>query len=171
MSRILTETRVGKWQFDVTSMNAGMMDILVRRSLISTYVSPETGAYIQEFEDGDGHWTGIFNNYYVIGYNSRLVSEPEAPKHWENLLDPGGKGGSPSIGKNTSGMRRCLRRVAGRKLKVYEGTGQTANTIAQRSHTHGPVDFCRRVPCGPGLRPSHRGDEEERSTGSMNRYV
>lgn len=90
LNRILTETRAGKWGFDLAAMTE--IDILVHHRLISPYVSPETKAYLQEFKDRDGYWTGIFANYYVLGYNTNLVSEKETPKLWEDLLDPTWKG-------------------------------------------------------------------------------
>ena len=89
-NRIMTETRAGKWRFDVVSM--GGIDILAQRKLLSPYVSPEAKFYVPEFKDAAGHWTAIYNLYYVIGYNTELVTEAEAPKQWEDLLDPKWKG-------------------------------------------------------------------------------
>lgn len=90
LNRILTETRAGKWGFDLAAMTE--INILVHHRLISPYVSPEAKAYLKEMKDPDGHWTGIFANYYVLGYNTRLVSEKDAPKGWDDLLDPKWKG-------------------------------------------------------------------------------
>jgi len=90
LNRVMTETRAGRWDFDLVAISE--IEALVEQKLISPYVSPETKAYIQEFKDPAGHWTAIYNNYYVIGYNTKLVSEAEAPKRWEDLLDPKWKG-------------------------------------------------------------------------------
>lgn len=90
MNRILTETRAGRWLFDVTSTSG--IETLVPHKVTSLYVSPEAKAYIDEFKDSGGHWTAVYNNYYVLGYNTKLVSEVEAPKRWEDLLDPRWKG-------------------------------------------------------------------------------
>jgi len=92
MNRIITETRAGRWQFDVVSNGGIRINILVQHKLISPYVSPEAKAYAKEFKDPKGNWTGIYNNYYVIGYNTELVSKAEAPKLWEDLLDPKWRG-------------------------------------------------------------------------------
>lgn len=90
INRIMTETQGGRWQFDAVS-TAGI-NILVQRKLLSTYVSPEARTYNREFKDRNGHWTGILNTYYVLGYNTGMVSEAEAPKNWEDLVDPKWKG-------------------------------------------------------------------------------
>jgi iron(III) transport system substrate-binding protein len=90
LNRILTETRVGQWRFDVVAPTG--TEILVHHKLISPYASPEANTYIQELKDRDGYWTGIFALHYVIGYNTQLVPEKDAPKRWEDLLDPKWKG-------------------------------------------------------------------------------
>ena len=90
INRIMTETQAGKWQFDVVATTG--LSILVRPKLLSPYISPEAKAYIQEFKDREGYWTAIYNNYYVVGYNTSLVPERDAPKRWEDLLDEKWKG-------------------------------------------------------------------------------
>jgi len=84
-NRILTEARAGKSRFDVVAISG--LEILARHQQLLSYASPEAEAYIPEFKDRNGHWTGIYVIYYVIGYNTRFVSEKEAPRRWEDLLD------------------------------------------------------------------------------------
>jgi iron(III) transport system substrate-binding protein len=59
---------------------------------MSPYFSPEGKAYGREFKGAAGYWTGVFNIYYVIGYNTELVPKTEALKDWEDLLNPKWKG-------------------------------------------------------------------------------
>ena len=68
------------------------VNILIPHKVTSPYVSLEAKAYIPEFKDPEGQWTAVYNNYYVIGYNTKLVSEKEAPKDWRDLLDAKWKG-------------------------------------------------------------------------------
>lgn len=86
LNRIMTETRAGRWEFDVVALSE--IGALVEHGLVSPYFSPQAQAYIPELKDPAGHWTALYNNYYVIGYNTKLVSEKEAPKDWRDLLDP-----------------------------------------------------------------------------------
>lgn len=90
LNRIMTETRAGRWEFDVVGVSE--IGILVQQKLVSPYRSPEFKAYIQEFKDPADYWTAVYNNYYVIGYNSVKVSAAEAPKDWGDLLHPKWKG-------------------------------------------------------------------------------
>ena len=84
-NRALTETRAGRWDFDV----AGLSEIgtLIEHKLISPYLSPESKAFVKELKDPQGHWNAVYINYYVPGYNTRQVSEKDAPKRWEDFLD------------------------------------------------------------------------------------
>jgi iron(III) transport system substrate-binding protein len=84
-NRVFTETRAGRWSFDV----AGLSEIgtLIEHKLISPYVSPESKAFVKELRDPQGYWSAIYLNYYVPGYNTRQVAEKDAPKRWEDFLD------------------------------------------------------------------------------------
>ncbi len=60
--------------------------------MLAPYRSPEAKSFIPEFKDPSGYWTAIYINYTTIGYNPKMVSEKDAPKQWEDLLDPKWKG-------------------------------------------------------------------------------
>jgi iron(III) transport system substrate-binding protein len=92
-TRVLTEARAGRHLWDVVSFNQLDMDALDQEGLLAAYASPEarTG-----FPDGAvdprGHWTAIYVRQYVIGYNTRAVRPADAPRTWQDLLDPRWKG-------------------------------------------------------------------------------
>ncbi len=92
-TRILTEAGAGKFFWDVVSFNHLDMDALNQEGLLASYVSPETRrGYPKGAVDLDGRWAAIYVRQYVIGYNTRLVSAAEAPKHWQDLLQGKWKG-------------------------------------------------------------------------------
>lgn len=39
-------------------------------------------------EAKDAYSCGVSANYYVLGYNTRLVPRADAPKSWDDLLNP-----------------------------------------------------------------------------------
>ncbi|MGH7830517.1 MAG: ABC transporter substrate-binding protein [Candidatus Binatia bacterium] len=90
LNRIMTETKAGRWDFDVVALSE--IGFLRERNMISPYLSPEAKAFQADFQDPEGYWTAIYNNYFVIGYNTKMVSPQEAPEDWEDLLDPEWKG-------------------------------------------------------------------------------
>src|SRR6266513_2267090 len=88
-TRILTEMRAGKFFWDVVSFNHLDMDALAQEGLLAVYASPETrSGFPAGAVDPQGRWAAIYVRQYVIGYNTRSVPRPEAPKGWEDLLAP-----------------------------------------------------------------------------------
>ena len=90
MNRILSETRAGRWMFDAVSTSA--MSVLVERRMTAPYISPERDAFLSEFKDPQGHWTGIFVNNLVLGFNTSMLPAKDAPKSYADLVDPKWKG-------------------------------------------------------------------------------
>jgi iron(III) transport system substrate-binding protein len=90
MNRAANETKAGKWLFD--AVTASGVNLLIQYKIIAPYVSPESVAYPEQFKEPAGHWTAIYTSYLVVGYNTRMVPEAEAPRDWGNLLDPKWKG-------------------------------------------------------------------------------
>ena len=90
MNRILSETRAGKWLFDAVSTSA--MSVLVERHTITPYINREGEAFLSEFKDPQGYWTGVFVNNLVLCYNTNMLAAKDAPKNYPDLLDPKWKG-------------------------------------------------------------------------------
>jgi len=91
-NRIMNEARAGKVLFDVVAVRGLETHQLVKAGLLQPYVSPESAAYPAGFKDSKGYWVDYFDSYNVIGYNTQLVARDQAPKSWEDLLDPKWKG-------------------------------------------------------------------------------
>ena len=88
-TRILTEMRAGKFFWDVVSFNHLDIDALAQEGLLAAYASPETrSGFPGGAVDPQGRWAAIYVRQYVIGYNTRSVPRLQAPKSWEDLLQP-----------------------------------------------------------------------------------
>ena len=90
MNRVLSEIRAGRWAFDAISTSA--IALLPEKKIIQPYLSPNRDAYLSEFKDPNGYWTGIFVNNLILAYNTRMLPAKEAPKDYPDLLDPKWKG-------------------------------------------------------------------------------
>src|SRR5688572_14640090 len=90
MTRIMNETRAGKWGFDAVSTSA--ISVLAERKITAPYLSPERDAFMSEFKDPQGHWLGVFVNNLIIAYNTKMVAPKDAPRNYSDLLDPKWKG-------------------------------------------------------------------------------
>jgi iron(III) transport system substrate-binding protein len=91
LARVLTEYRAKKVFADVIQTVEFSMYMFNRSGALARYVSQANPAYPKEFKE-DGFWTTVYYNAYVTGYNTRMVPARQAPKTYEDLLDPKWKG-------------------------------------------------------------------------------
>lgn len=88
LNRILTESRAGRFLFDVVSGKVSDLLLLQKRGLLGKIASSELAAYPDKFKDKQSRWVDIYNNYYTIAYNTQRVRPSEAPTRWDDLLEP-----------------------------------------------------------------------------------
>jgi iron(III) transport system substrate-binding protein len=88
LSKILTETRGGRHDFDVVDQEPGAVYELSRAGLIEKYLSPNRQFVRPEMMDKEGLWTAGYHIVVVTGYNTNLVRKQDAPRSYEDLLNP-----------------------------------------------------------------------------------
>jgi iron(III) transport system substrate-binding protein len=91
-NRITTEALAKKNEVDAADMDPGEVYNLVKTGLVDPYVSPSRNGIQSEFMDKEGYWTAYFHLAIALGYNTNQVKKEEAPKTYEQLLDPRWKG-------------------------------------------------------------------------------
>src|ERR1700752_1904051 len=82
LNRILTEDSAGRSAMDLVNLTT--INALKRRKLLQAYRSPEFAAYPQQFKDAESYWATLYNIYYVIGFNTRMVPLKDAPRNWDD---------------------------------------------------------------------------------------
>jgi iron(III) transport system substrate-binding protein len=87
-NKIKTEAGANKHNVDVVDLRAGETYALVRDGLVESYLSPSRNGIMREFMDDKGLWTAPFHSPMVLGYNTNFVKRNEAPKSYNDLLDP-----------------------------------------------------------------------------------
>ena len=92
LNRIFNEARAGSYLFDVVRQSTFTFAQLIQKGLVQPYESAEREGYSAGWKDKQGYWTSTDDNYFVVGYNTRLVSERDAPRDWEDLLLPKWRG-------------------------------------------------------------------------------
>jgi iron(III) transport system substrate-binding protein len=90
VNRAMAEHMAGKTTYDV--LNAFALKVLQNRGLLQPYAAPEAAHYPEGFKDAQNFWVSLYSGYNVIGYNTKLVPQTEAPRNWEDLLNPRWKG-------------------------------------------------------------------------------
>lgn len=91
VQKALAESRAGKMQADVLE-STSLAPPLVRAGLAQHFHSPESDSYPKELVDPKGNWASTRLSYFGAAINTNLVKKDEAPKTWNDLLDPKWKG-------------------------------------------------------------------------------
>jgi iron(III) transport system substrate-binding protein len=91
-NRLLTEARAKTFLADLVAASNEHVPGLMKANLLGRYNSPERAFFLDSHKDRAGYWTGYDYNIAVIAYNTKLVPAAEAPKKYEDFLDPKWKG-------------------------------------------------------------------------------
>lgn len=92
LTKIMTETQAGRFDFDVVQSAETQAYFLKKRNLLARYLSPETKQLQKGFFDADGFWAAIYMMPNIIAYNTRMVKRSEVPVSDEDLLNPKWRG-------------------------------------------------------------------------------
>jgi len=118
LNRIETEARGGLFAWDVVSGRGDMVLTLSQAKLLAAYHAPESKFIDPDMVDDQGFWAAYYVNPFVLGYNTNLVKNDEAPKTYEQLLDAKWKGKKISIDDSAYGLLAGLMRAWGKEKAV-----------------------------------------------------
>jgi iron(III) transport system substrate-binding protein len=90
--KITTEAKAGVYNVDIAGTEINLVADLKKTGLMKKYDWPNTAAWSPNYKDRDGYWIARHILCVVVAYNTDLVSPAEAPKTWDDLLDPKWKG-------------------------------------------------------------------------------
>ncbi len=89
--KIRNEARARRVQADLFD-GSNTVFMLQEGGLVAEYRPKSAEAYPADLKDPRGLWTALNLFYWTSAYNTNLVKEAEAPKTYEDLLDPKWKG-------------------------------------------------------------------------------
>jgi iron(III) transport system substrate-binding protein len=92
LSKIETEARLGRHLWDVVCITGFAGYHLFEKGFFAKYDSPERRFIMKGSKDKNGYWTSNYTNSHIVVYNTQLVPKDQAPRAWEDLLDPKWKG-------------------------------------------------------------------------------
>jgi iron(III) transport system substrate-binding protein len=91
-TKILQETAARQLSADVILINNYTQRLFMKKNIITPYTPPEAGNFSAGFIDAQGYWVGFYLVPYAITYNTALVARANAPKSFDDLLQPKWKG-------------------------------------------------------------------------------
>ncbi|MGI8496333.1 MAG: extracellular solute-binding protein [Gemmatimonadaceae bacterium] len=105
----------------------------VTDKLLDVYQPSWASAIPPDARDPDGRWFGTYLTPEVIAYNSKAVSDSEAPRDWDDVIDPKWKG-------------KVLIRdpIASGSMRAIFG-GIIARSVAQTGSPNAGYDWLRRL--------------------------
>jgi ABC-type Fe3+ transport system substrate-binding protein len=89
--KIMNETRARRPMADMVDGTTALAPLL-DAGLVAVFRPVEAARYPEDSKDPAGYWTSPNVYYYTAAYNTNLVSAAEAPKTYDDLLDPKWKG-------------------------------------------------------------------------------
>jgi len=90
--KITSEARAGRIEADLFDSPGTSIPPLAKAGLIEPYVPSTATGFDPMFLGKDGLYTSVFALFLTTTYNTDLVKAEEAPKTFEDLLDPKWKG-------------------------------------------------------------------------------
>jgi iron(III) transport system substrate-binding protein len=131
-------------QVAVSAMTIAIPNLAVKwasEGLLMRYESPEFANYPEQFIQ-KGYAGPATADPQSMAYNTELINEADAPKTWEDLLDPKWKGKITMVDATSSGgalhwysaMRKAygkkyMERLAQQNVLVRTGGGDVVNTL------------------------------------------
>ena len=91
MERLVREIISGAINYDVAQIHEDYMQEFMKMDAIEP-VNWSDFNVVPQFIHFDNHFVGVFDYPYVFVYNSNLLKKEEAPKTWNDFLDPKWKG-------------------------------------------------------------------------------
>lgn len=90
--KMMSEARAGIRNVDIASSEINLISELKKAGVVKKYHWPNTSGWSAQHKDPEGYWVASNINGIVVVYNTTLVSAAEAPKNWDDLLNPKWRG-------------------------------------------------------------------------------
>lgn len=91
VQKILAEARAKAMVADVGE-STSLSEPLIKAGVVVPFKSPELDVYPKDYTDPKNLWGATRFSYFGAAYNTKSVSAADAPKSYEDLLDPKWKG-------------------------------------------------------------------------------
>jgi iron(III) transport system substrate-binding protein len=91
IAKLSAEERATNVVADVAE-GTGVGDLAVGTGLTQPFFTPMVEEMPERYRDPGGRWTYTRVSYFSIAYNTRLIPPDQAPKNYDDLLDPRWRG-------------------------------------------------------------------------------
>ena len=88
VQRHSAESQAGSFLADILDTTDSRIEFFRRKGMIQPYYTPMADKFDKRFVQPQGYWVANRITMLVLGYNTRLVKSTDAPRRYEDLLDP-----------------------------------------------------------------------------------
>ena len=92
LNRALTESRAGRYAFDVVQVDVSYGYQLFNEGLVQAYTDPVESRFYPGTYDPNGSWHTMYYLTTALMFNTNQVKPAQAPQAYDDLLSPGWKG-------------------------------------------------------------------------------
>jgi iron(III) transport system substrate-binding protein len=154
--KVIEEYSAGLYQVDAYELSSYGLVVPREQGLLQPFASPELADYDKSAIEPGRNWVSVRESYLGIGYNTQKIRAEDAPKSYQDLLDPKWKGkmaisGSLSTSGNWVGSMVIslgidyVRKLGQQDIRIYELTGRALANLT----------ISGEVPLSPTIYNSH----------------
>ncbi len=155
--KVQTEAQAGQYLADAFELDSLSTFRMRKQGLLDAFVPPESETYPAYAKDAAGLGTVDRFVAVVIGYNTNLVSPADAPKTWNDLLDPKWKGkivveandmellGDMTAAWGQDKAYALWDGIAAQQPAVISGHTEVADALASGSYSVTPTVYAHRI--------------------------
>jgi iron(III) transport system substrate-binding protein len=137
LSRVMSETRGGRYAFDAIETNAPQIEALSREGLLQDVGSPYIDQeLIPETVPPHREWAPDRLNMVVFAYNTAAIRKEDLPRTWTDLLDPKWKGRIGLESTNVEWFETVVEAMGEKAgLDLFRRLGESGVAV-RTGHTH-----------------------------------
>jgi iron(III) transport system substrate-binding protein len=154
--RAMEEFKANRHSVDVIDLSTGGLYPMKDAGLFQPYKSPQQATYRPDSIEKQGYWTRDYEGYIGLGYNTKQITAAEAPKTWDDLLDPKWKGKLGITNTSTTGNwlgvlldernEDFIKKLGAQQFKVFNISGRAlANLVISGEVPLSPTIFASHV--------------------------
>ena len=149
LNRALTESRAGRYAFDIVQVDVSYGYQLLNEGLVQPYVQPSASRFYPGTYDPNGTWHTMYYLTTALIYNTHVVKANQAPQTYDDLLSAGWKGKmlfDPEAGYILAAMEQAwgrdkavdyLSRLARQDLSYRRGGTLTTQVVSSGEYPIG----------------------------------
>src|SRR5215510_4635260 len=136
VQRHTAEFQAGNFLADVLDTSDSRIEFFRRKGTIQPYYTPMAEKFDKRFVQPQGYWVANRVTMLVLGYNTRLVKAAEAPRRYEDLLDPKWKDQLALEREDSHGFMTLMEHWGEQRGKSFFQRLKAQNPKIRSGHTH-----------------------------------